>query len=134
LRKGNAAGLPAHHGSGEPKDWRDDVLAHLRDVIQEADPEAVEEVKWRKPSAPEGVPAWSHGGMICIGNILKAAVRLTFPKGAHIRDPKRLFNTRLDSKTVRAVDFHKDEPVDESGLRGIVREAVALNLSNAKHR
>lgn len=90
-------------------------------------------MKWRKPSKPDGVPVWSHNGIICIGNILKNAVRLTFPKGAQIRDPKRLFNTRLDSRTVRAIDFRKSEPVKEAALRAILLEAVSLNESKARN-
>ena len=106
-------------------------MSRLRQVIVSADPAAVEEVKWRKPSNPEGVPVWSHDGMICIGNILKNAVRLTFPKGAQIKDPTKLFNTRLDSKTVRAVDVHEGEVVDEAALRKIVLNAVFLNKARA---
>lgn len=104
-------------------------MAILRSTITRADPNAIEEVKWRKPSNPEGVPVWSHDGMICIGNTLKNAVRLTFPKGAKIQDPTRLFNTRLDSKTVRAVDFHEGEGVDGEALRAIVLRAVKLNTT-----
>ncbi len=94
----------------------------------------VEEVKWRKPSNPEGVPVWSHDGIVCIGNTLKKAVRLTFPKGAQIKDPKKLFNTRLDSRTVRAIDFRQGERVDGAALRAIVLEAVGLNASKARER
>ena len=103
------------------------MLSRLRDLIAKADPDAIEEVKWRKPSNPDGVPVWSHDGMICVGNTLKNAVRLTFPKGARLKDPKGLFNTRLDSRTVRAVDFHQGEPIDASALVHLVRDAVALN-------
>lgn len=110
-------------------DWRGEILAHLRAVIQQADPDAVEEVKWKKPSKPEGVPVWSHSGNICIADTLKNAVRLTFPKGAQMKDPKSLFNARLDSGTVRAIDFFKDAPVDEAALKALVLDAVALNTS-----
>lgn len=108
-------------------DWRGKKLAQLRALIQAADPSVVEEVKWKKPSRPEGVPVWAHAGNICVADILKNAVRLTFPKGAQMKDPNKLFNTRLDSKTVRAIDFHEDDTVDEEALKALIREAVALN-------
>lgn len=107
-------------------------MDRLRRVIVRADPAAVEEVKWRKPSRPEGVPVWSHDGILCIGDTLKAAVRLTFPKGARISDPTKLFNARLDSRSVRAVDLHEGERVDEPALRAIVEEAVRLNGSRSR--
>src|SRR5450432_4327063 len=94
-------------------DWRGKKLSHLRAVILKADPTVVEEVKWKKPSNPMGVPVWSQAGNICVGDTLKNAVRLTFPKGAQIQDPNNLFNTRLDSNTVRAIDFHEDDTIDE---------------------
>ena len=118
-------------GFEERDDWRDGTLSKLRAVIVSADPLIVEEVKWRKPSNPEGVPVWSRDGMVCIGNILKNSVRLTFPKGAKINDPRRIFNARLDSKTVRAIDVHEAEPVDEKALRGFVIAAVRLNRARA---
>ena len=108
-------------------DWRSTTLSRLRASIKEADPAVVEEVKWRKPTRPMGVPVWSHDGNICIGEALKSAVRLTFPKGARIQDPNKLFNTRLDSKTVRAIDVHKGDTVDAAALRALIREAVRLN-------
>ncbi len=110
-----------------PGDWRGRELSRLRALIRKADPGVVEEVKWKMPSKPLGVPVWSHDGIICIADTLKNAVRLTFPKGAGIKDPKKLFNARLDSKTVRAIDFHKDEAVDEAALKAIIHEAVRLN-------
>ncbi len=111
----------------EPGDWRGKKLSQLRTVIKKADPAVVEEVKWKKPSKPSGVPVWSHAGIICVADTLKNAVRLTFPKGAQIRDPKKLFNTRLDSKTVRAIDFHEDDMVDEAALKALILNAVRLN-------
>src|SRR5512135_2178674 len=87
----------------ESGDWRGKKLSQLRAIIKQADPGVVEEVKWKKPSRPEGVPVWSHDGILCVADTLKNAVRLTFPKGAAMKDPKKLFNTRLDSKTVRAI-------------------------------
>jgi hypothetical protein len=103
-------------------------------LIRKADPAAVEEVKWKKPSNPMGVPVWSHDGILCIGEALKTAVRLTFPKGAQMKDPRRLFNTRLDSKTVRAIDFHEGDIVDEAGLKALIRGAARLNTSRARGR
>ena len=113
-------------------DWRGEKLAQLRAVIKEADPAVVEEVKWKKPSRPEGVPVWSHDGILCVADTLKNAVRLTFPKGAQMQDPQKLFNARLDSNTVRAIDFHEDEPVDEAALEALILEAVQLNTSNRR--
>lgn len=106
----------------------------LRACILKADPEAVEEVKWRKPSNPDGVPVWYHDGIICVANTLKNAVRLTFPQGAQIRDPLKLFNTRLDSKTVRAIDVHEGERVRVAALRAIIVEAARLNTARARER
>ncbi len=108
-------------------DWRGKKLSQLRALIKQADPAVVEEVKWKKPSRPQGVPVWSHDGNICVADILKNAVRLTFPKGAQMKDPHKLFNTRLDSKTVRAIDFHESDPVDEEALKALILEAVGLN-------
>ena len=108
-------------------DWRGKKLLQLRAVIKGADLDLVEEVKWKKPSKPEGVPVWSHDGILCVADTLKNAVRLTFPKGAQIEDPKKLFNTRLDSKTVRAIDFDQSAMVDETALQAIILEAVRLN-------
>src|SRR5215471_7788031 len=108
-------------------DWRGKTLAQLRALIKKADPAVVEEVKWKKPSRPMGVPVWFHDGNICIADTLKNAVRLTFPKGAQIKDPKKLFNTRLDSNTVRAIDFYEGDTVDEAALEALILEAVGLN-------
>lgn len=108
-------------------DWRGKKLSQLRAVIKQADSDVVEEVKWKKPSRPEGVPVWSHDGMICVADTLKNAVRLTFPKGAQMKDPKKLFNTRLDSKTVRAIDFSEGDTIDQPALKALVLEAVRLN-------
>jgi len=113
-------------------DWRGKRLSQLRDIINAADPGIVEEVKWKKPSKPEGVPVWSHAGMICVADTLKTAVRLTFPKGAQVKDPKKLFNTRLESKSVRAIDFREDDAVDEAALSALVRRVVALNAAAHK--
>ena len=108
-------------------DWRGTTLARLRRVIKQADPAVVEEVKWKKPSRPEGVPVWSHHGTLCVADTLKNAVRLTFPKGAQMQDPQKLFNTRLDSKTVRAIDVRESDTVDQAALQALIREAIGLN-------
>ncbi len=108
-------------------DPREEMMDRLRALIQAADPDAVEERKWRMPSKPEGVPVWSHDGIVCIGEPLKNRVRLTFPKGASLKDPKRLFNTRLDSRTVRAIDFPERSAVNEGALKELIRAAVTLN-------
>lgn len=113
-------------------DWRGKRLSQLRAVIHKADAGVIEEIKWKKPSNPMGVPVWSHDGIVCIGEALKTGVRLTFPKGASLKDPKRLFNTRLDSKSVRAVDFHEGDPIDEAALKALIVEAVRLNTRKVR--
>jgi hypothetical protein len=118
----------------EPGDWRSETLSQLRALIKQADPAVVEEVKWKKPSKPMGVPVWSHDGILCVADTLKNAVRLTFPKGAQLKDPKKLFNTRLESKTVRATDFHEGDTVDEAALKALILEAVGLNTSKMHKR
>lgn len=111
----------------EPGGWRSAVLTELRAAIRRADPAVVEEVKWKKPSRPMGVPVWCHDGNLCIGEALKNAVRLTFPKGALLEDPRGMFNARLDSSSIRAIDFHEGEAVDEAALKALVLQAVAAN-------
>ena len=118
----------------EPGGWRSAMLSQLRATIRRADPAAVEEVKWKKPSRPMGVPVWSHDGNICIAEPLKNAVRLTFPKGALLRDPKHLFNARLDSSSVRAIDFHEGDTVNEAALKALIVQAAALNAATARAR
>lgn len=107
----------------ELDDWRGAILGEIRKVIHQADPEVVEEWKWR------GVPVWSRGGIICTGETYKAAVKMTFAKGAALADPARLFNASLEGNTRRAIDFHEGDPVDERALKALIREAIALNLS-----
>ncbi|MDB5442841.1 MAG: hypothetical protein JWP73_1217 [Phenylobacterium sp.] len=107
-------------------DWRGEMLSHARALIQQADPEVVEEWKWR------GVPVWSHAGMICTGETYKAVVKLTFAKGAALNDPAGLFNSSLDGNTRRAIDLREGETIDEEALKSLVRAAVALNKSRAK--
>jgi hypothetical protein len=118
----------------EQADWRGRKLSQLRTLIKKADPAVVEEVKWKKPSRPEGVPVWSHDGTICIADMLKNAVRLTFPKGAQMEDPKKLFNTRLDSKTVRAIDFREGDTMNEAALKALILEAAGLNTPKERER
>ncbi len=118
----------------EPGDWRGQKLSQLRTLIKKADPAVVEEVKWKKPSRPSGVPVWSHAGILCVADTLKNAVRLTFPKGAQMKDPKKLFNTRLDSKAVRAIDFHESDTVDDAALKALIIEAVRLNTPKERER
>jgi len=107
--------------------WKGERLGELRALIRAADPDGIEEVKWKKPSRPEGVAVWSHDGIVCIGEVLKNAVRLTFPKGALLKDPKGLFNTRLDSKSVRAIDFHEGDAVNASALKALIVQGARLN-------
>ena len=118
----------------EAGDWRGRKLSQLREVIKKADRAVIEEVKWKKLSRPSGVPVWSHDGIICVADTLKSAVRLTFPKGAQVKDPKKLFNTRLDSKTVRAIDFHEGDTVDDAALRSLILNAVRLNTQKERQR
>jgi hypothetical protein len=110
-------------------DWRGETLSRLRALIKQADPEVVEEVKWRKPSNPAGVPVWYHDGIICTGETYKNHVRLTFAKGASLDDPKDLFNSSLEGNVRRAIDFHEGDKIDEKALKALVRSAVALNTS-----
>jgi hypothetical protein len=112
--------------------WRGQRLSQLRALIRNADPGVIEEVKWKKPSRPEGVPVWSHDGIVCIGEALKNAVRLTFPQGAQLKDPKGLFNTRLDSKTVRAIDFPEGDAINASALKALIREGARLNRQRTR--
>jgi len=107
-------------------DWRGKMLSRLRALVKEADAEVVEEWKWR------GVPVWSHDGIICTGETYKNVVKMTFAKGAALKDPSNLFNSSLDGNTRRAIDFHEGEKVDEEALKALVRAAVALNTSKAK--
>jgi hypothetical protein len=107
-------------------DWRGKMLSRLRAIIKDADPDVVEEWKWR------GVPVWSHAGIICTGETYKNIVKMTFAKGAALQDPSGLFNSSLDGNTRRAIDFHEGETIDEKGLKALIRAAVALNTSRAK--
>jgi len=107
-------------------DWRGETLSRMRTLIKEADPDVVEEWKWAKPKSP-GTPTWSHDGIICTGESYKNVVKLTFAKGASLKDPARLFNSSLDGNVRRAIDIHEGETVDASAFKTLVRQAVALN-------
>jgi len=113
-------------------DWRGDMLARIRALIKQADPDMVEEVKWRKPSNPAGVPVWSHAGMICTGETYKNVVKLTFATGAALPDPSGLFNSSLEGNTRRAIDIHEGDTIDEEALTVIIRAAVSRNTSAAE--
>jgi hypothetical protein len=110
-------------------DWRGEMLARIRTLIREADPEIVEEVKWRKPSNMSGVPVWSHAGIICTGETYKNAVKTTFARGASLEDPSGLFNASLEGNTRRAIDFREGEKIDEAAFKALIREAVMLNVA-----
>jgi hypothetical protein len=115
--------------SATSRDWQGKTLARVRALIKQADPDVVEEAKWRKPSnAMKGVPVWSHGGIICTGETYKNYVKLTFAKGAELNDPSGLFNSSLEGNIRRAIDIHEGETIDETALKNLVRAAVALNL------
>jgi hypothetical protein len=115
----------------ELADWRGETLARIRALIREADPEVVEEVKWRKPSnSMLGVPVWEHAGIICTGETYKAVVKLTFAKGAALEDPSGLFNSSLEGNVRRAIHFHEGDKIDAKALVALIRAAVALNTSN----
>ena len=108
-------------------DWRGEALARIRALIKQADPDVVEEVKWRKPSNPSGVPVWSHDGILCTGETYRDKVKLTFARGAALDDPSRLFNSSLEGNTRRAIDLREGDAIDEAALKALIREAVALN-------
>jgi len=112
-------------------DWRGPVLKRMRELIHEADPEVVEEWKWKKETSP-GTPVWSHDGGICTGESYKQVVKLTFFNGASLKDPKRLFNSSLEGNTRRAIDIHKDDAIEEGAFKELIRAAVAFNLAKRK--
>jgi hypothetical protein len=107
-------------------DWRGDMLSRLRGLIKDADPDVVEEWKWR------GVPVWEHAGIICTGETYKSVVKMTFAKGAALKDPSGIFNASLDGNTRRAIDFHESDTINEKALKALIRAAVTLNTSKAK--
>ena len=122
------------HCLNDLSDWRGKMLTRIRQLIKEADPEVVEEVKWRKPSNPSGVPVWSHDGIICTGETYKDKVKLTFAKGASLEDPAGLFNASLDGNVRRAIDLHEGDEIDEAAFKALIRAAVALNTSQRATR
>ena len=115
-------------------DWRGDTLARMRALIKQADPKVAEEVKWRKPTNPAGVPVWSHDGIICTGETYKTNVRLTFAKGAWLKDPKRLFNASLEGNALRAIVIHEGDKIDEKAFKALVRAAAVVNASKRTAR
>ncbi|MGQ0534084.1 MAG: DUF1801 domain-containing protein [Caulobacteraceae bacterium] len=129
LKEAKAASAPSKSG-----DWRREALARIRALIKEADPEAIEEAKWKKVSNPAGVPVWEHAGIICTGETYKDKVKLTFAKGAALKDPSGLFNSSLEGNVRRAIDFHEGDKINEEALKALIRAAVALNMSKATKR
>lgn len=125
-KKGQAGDSPS-----QAADWRPAMLDRIRSIIQQADPDVVEEVKWRKPSnGMVGVPVWSHAGIICTGEMYKGVVKMTFAKGASLEDPSGLFNSSLEGNTRRAIDFREEDKIDEKALKALIRAAVALNTGD----
>lgn len=115
-------------------DWRETTLSRMRTLILEADPEMVEERKWRKASNPDGVPTWSHGGLVCTGETYRASVKLTFAHGASLPDPAGLFNASLEAGTRRAIDIHEGDKINARAFKALVKAAVALNAPSPKKR
>jgi hypothetical protein len=131
-RGGKSTSQPIGMRMEELGDWRRDVLRDLRKLIKEADPGITEDVKWRKPSNPAGVPVWSHNGIVCTGETYKNHVKLTFAKGALLMDPAALFNSSLDGNAHRAIDIHEGDKLHESAFKDLIRAAVSLNVSGKK--
>ena len=129
--QGQSASAAVTKRIAEIGDWRGKTLSRMRQLVKEADPDVVEELKWIKPTNP-GVPTWSHDGIICTGESYKSVVKLTFAKGASLQDPARLFNSSLEGNTRRAIDIHEGEEVDASAFKALIRAAVALNTSGGK--
>lgn len=113
-------------------DWRTEALAQVRRLIREADPAAVEDVKWRKPSNPAGVPVWEHAGLICTGETYRDKVKLTFAKGASLDDPMGIFNASLDAGTRRAIDIREGDAIDADAFKALIREAVTANVGTKR--
>ena len=126
----SASALKVDDRIKELGDWRGKTLAKVREIIRAADPHIVEERKWAKAASPGGVPVWSHNGMICTGETYKNVVKLTFAKGAALKDSSRLFNSSLDGNVRRAIDIHEGEKINETALTELIRAAVALNLES----
>ncbi len=131
-QEGKGGDSPSHLIDARIKelgDWRGETLGRVRSLIREAAPDLVEEVRWRKPSNPMGVPVWEHAGIICTGETYKNVVKLTFARGAALEDPSRHFNASLQGNTRRAIDLHEGDEIDEEALKALIRAAVALNTS-----
>jgi hypothetical protein len=132
-REGQSASALIDKRIAELGDWRGETLSRMRKLIKQADPDVVEEVKWVKPTNP-GTPTWSHDGIICTGETYKSVVKLTFAKGASLKDPASLFNSSLGGNTRRAIDIHEGETVNARAFKALIRAAVALNTSGGKAR
>ena len=129
-KNAEVAGAPVPNAKiTAPGDWRVETLARIRHLIREADPDVVEEVKWRKPSNPAGVPVWFHTGILCTGETYKDKVKLTFAQGASLDDPSGLFNSSLDGNIRRAIDIRQDARIDEHAFKLLIRAAVAVNTT-----
>jgi hypothetical protein len=131
--EGQSASERIDNRIAELGDWRGETLSRMRKLVKQADPDVVEEVKWVKATSP-GTPTWSHDGIICTGETYKSVVKLTFAKGASLKDPAKLFNSSLGGNTRRAIDIHEGEKVDAGAFKTLIRAAVALNTSGAKAR
>ena len=127
--KATRARASSNGRSKTPGDWRGETLARVRSLIHEADPDIVEEVKWRKPSNPLGVPVWEHDGIVCTGETYKDKVKLTFARGASLKDPAGLFNSSLDGNLRRAIDIHEGDTLDGQAFKSLIRAAAALNTA-----
>ena len=132
-KEGQSASARIDKRIAELDDWRGETLSRMRKLIKQADPDVIEEVKWVKPTNP-GVPTWSDDGIICTGETYKSVVKLTFAKGASLKDPAKLFNSSLGGNTRRAIDIHEGEKVDAAAFKALIRAAVALNASGGKAR
>lgn len=114
--------------------WKGDILSRLRAAIKQADSAVVEEIKWKMPTRPEGLPVWTHDGIVCMAETFKNDIKLTFPKGVYLKDPTSLFNARLKSKTDRAIEFREGDAVDAAALGDLVAEAVELNIAKKRNK
>ena len=130
---GQSASEQIDNRIAELGDWRGETLSRMRKLIKEADPDVVEEVKWVKSTNP-GTPTWEHDGIICTGETYKSVVKLTFAKGASLKDPAKLFNSSLEGNTRRAIDIHEGEKVDADAFKALIRAAIALNTSGGRAR
>lgn len=133
-RKGGSASDPTNQQPAAPSDWRGTRLAEIRRMIREADPDVVEERKWRKPSNPAGVPVWSHDGILCTGETYRNHLRLSFAQGASLEDPNGLFNASLEGNALRAIVIQEGDTINENALKELIRSAVVLNRSGSRKR